>query len=332
MENKGKVIDVSIVMPVYKVKEYISTSVEAVCCQQFSGSYELILVDDGSPDNSIEIAYGVLGKYPKMQFSILHKKNGGLPSARNYGMQNAHGRYICFIDSDDVISTDYIQSLYDLNESEKLVLSYADFELTYAPNRNGSDDVDDGTEIINRDDLLIGFLNRDLKIHCCSIMFNFDYLTSNGYDFNENLRYGEDIEFMWRLLPHLSKIGHVKKRTYKYLQRPNSIMTSQSIEKIVILCDEFQKVVVANKKKFPSDKPIFNMLMGKAQLAFFRTSAETSSYRVFRQLLNGVDYKSSIKTVYQIQNKKLRLLAHSLILHPMCFYWVVNTNRKVMKK
>ena len=138
---------------------------------------------------------------------------------------------------------------------------------------------------------------------------------------------------MWRLFPELSEIGHIKAKTYKYLQRPNSIMTSQSNEKIIILCNEFRKVVNCNINHYldNNDKRIFGMLMGKAQLAFIRTAAETSKYDVFSKLLTSLDYKDNIIALSQIDSKMIRLLSWILLQSPMMFYIVVNIDRKVRK-
>ena len=172
MKKMRNETDVSVVMPVYKVEIYIEESVKSICEQNFSGEYELILVDDGSPDMSICKAEAVIKRYPKMNYRIIHKENGGLPSARNYGLNFATGKYVCFIDSDDIIEKHHIQRLFDLCEKNELIASYADFELTKESKRSGMDFNDEGYEIIKRRNLLDGFLTRRLKIHCCSILFN----------------------------------------------------------------------------------------------------------------------------------------------------------------
>lgn len=326
-----KKIDVSVVMPVYKVEKYIEKSVESICRQHFSGNLELILVDDGTPDESISVAEMTIRKYPQVNCKIVRKKNGGLPSARNFGMKYAEGKYICFIDSDDIISENHIQYLYDLNQKYNLIASYADFELTSEKNREGVEVENDGYELIERKSLLNGFLNRYLKIHCCAILYNYSYLKENDLIFNEKLRYGEDIEFMWRVFPKIDKIGHAKVKSYKYLQRPNSIMTSQSIDKIIVLCDEFKKVVSENMNTYPDDMPIFSMLMGKAQLAFIRTSAETSEYKTFKKVLSSIEYKDNIRKLKDITNFPVKLLGVILLISPKVFYLVVNINRKVKK-
>lgn len=88
----------SIIVPVYRVEQYIDQCVQSVLAQNFS-DYELILVDDGSPDRCPKMCDGYAAEYPQIQ--VVHKANGGLSSARNEGMVKATGDYILFLDSDD---------------------------------------------------------------------------------------------------------------------------------------------------------------------------------------------------------------------------------------
>ena len=100
---------ISIVVPVYKVEEYIRECIDSILCQTYS-NFELILVDDGSPDNCGEIC----DNYAKIdnRIRVIHKENGGLSDARNVGIDIAKGKYITFVDSDDYISKEYLSELY----------------------------------------------------------------------------------------------------------------------------------------------------------------------------------------------------------------------------
>lgn len=99
---------VSVVMPVYNVEKYIRYSIESVLSQTYK-DYELIMVDDGSPDRSPDICDEYAHKYPNVY--VIHKRNGGLSSARNVGVDNAKGKYILFIDSDDTIEPDLLENI-----------------------------------------------------------------------------------------------------------------------------------------------------------------------------------------------------------------------------
>lgn len=93
---------ISVIVPVYNVEKYLSRCIDSIISQTFS-DFELILVDDGSTDSSGKIC----DEYGKKdgRVKVIHKRNGGLSSARNCGLENAKGNYICFVDSDDWISS-----------------------------------------------------------------------------------------------------------------------------------------------------------------------------------------------------------------------------------
>ncbi len=101
---------VSIVIPIYNVEKYLRECVDSILSQDYNNT-EIILVDDGSPDNCGRICDDYANSFSNV--ISLHKENGGLSDARNYGMKYAKGKYICFVDSDDYVSPQYISHLFD---------------------------------------------------------------------------------------------------------------------------------------------------------------------------------------------------------------------------
>lgn len=102
---------ISVVLPIFNVEKYLERCIESVINQTYS-NIEIILVDDGSTDNSGKIC----DEYQKkdQRIKVIHKKNGGLSEARNTGTKNAIGKYITYIDSDDYVKNDYVEYLYNL--------------------------------------------------------------------------------------------------------------------------------------------------------------------------------------------------------------------------
>ena len=100
----------SVIVPIYKVEKYLKKCIDSILEQSFK-DFELILVDDGSPDNCPQIC----DEYAKndSRIKVVHKKNGGLVSARNVGIQTAIGDYICYVDGDDWIHEDTLKNLYN---------------------------------------------------------------------------------------------------------------------------------------------------------------------------------------------------------------------------
>lgn len=101
---------ISVIIPVYRAENYLAECIDSILCQTFE-DYELILVDDGSPDNCAAICREYLTRDSRIRF--LQQENQGQGAARNYAMTVARGQWICFVDSDDVIHPQYLQILYD---------------------------------------------------------------------------------------------------------------------------------------------------------------------------------------------------------------------------
>ncbi len=104
---------ISVIVPVYKTERYLARCVESIVSQSFKNT-EIILVDDGSPDSSPALCDEMAQKYSNVR--VLRKENGGLSSARNAGIEAARGKYISFVDSDDLIEENMLQRLYTLAE------------------------------------------------------------------------------------------------------------------------------------------------------------------------------------------------------------------------
>ena len=108
---------VSVIVPVYNVEDYLEECVNSLVGQTLE-DIEILLIDDGSTDLSGVMCDGYAEKYPNV--SVIHKTNGGLGDARNVGTRVAKGKYIYFIDSDDLLEKCALQYLYD--EAEKKYL------------------------------------------------------------------------------------------------------------------------------------------------------------------------------------------------------------------
>lgn len=120
--------EISVIVPVYRVEQYLNSCIDSILTQTFT-DFELILIDDGSPDRCGDIC----DKYQKTdsRVRVVHQENGGLSAARNAGMDIAVGRFITFIDSDDLIPKDYLNTLYMLCQEQPAdiaVCGFTEFE------------------------------------------------------------------------------------------------------------------------------------------------------------------------------------------------------------
>lgn len=120
----GQDIKISIIMPVYKVEKYVGKAIESMQAQTLS-EFEFLIVDDGTPDKSGIICDEYAAKDARIQ--VIHKENGGAPSARNAVLPLARGKYIYFMDSDDWAEPTMLEEMYILAEENSAQLVVAGF-------------------------------------------------------------------------------------------------------------------------------------------------------------------------------------------------------------
>ena len=141
---------ISIIIPVYKVEKYLEKCIKSVLDQTYK-NLQIILVDDGSPDNCGNIC----DNYAKIdnRIEVIHKANGGLSEARNVGLKVARGEYIGFVDSDDYVSNEMFENLYNTLISNDVDVSICNF-YTVINNKNIIKNADNGVEIYNKLEIL----------------------------------------------------------------------------------------------------------------------------------------------------------------------------------
>ena len=125
------ILKISIIIPVYKVEDYIAECLYSVINQSYKEEFECIIVDDYTPDDSMKIVHQVLSYYcGNIQFKIVHhQENKGLSAARNTGVRESTGDYLYFLDSDDLLPEQTIESLLNTCQDELPDVVMGDFEL-----------------------------------------------------------------------------------------------------------------------------------------------------------------------------------------------------------
>lgn len=207
----------SIVIPVYNVEKYIKKCLESCICEHNIEDYEIIIVNDETPDNSLQIVEPFAKKYSNIR--IISKKNGGLSSARNAGLKIAEGEYIWFVDSDDYISSTAISSIInDIKQHDDDVFFYDIIKVeeitgieTYR--KMSSDDVS-----VTRTGFDWLRYNENMYPMAQMFVFKQKFLLENNLFFREGILH-EDIEFKWRFFQATSKIRYIPRSNYYYLLR-----------------------------------------------------------------------------------------------------------------
>ena len=200
---------ISVIVPVYNVKNYLKKCVDSILSQTYS-VLQVILVDDGSTDGSGELC-DLLAKCDK-RIQVVHKSNGGLSDARNAGIEIAEGKYFSFIDSDDYIEPDMVESLYKLAKSTDCQITISNmkrfFETFYEPvNQISVYEADERFETLKQPSV-------------CNKLFLAELF--NDIQFPKGKFY-EDTFVYHELLYRAERVGLTGKVGYWYLSRKESI-------------------------------------------------------------------------------------------------------------
>lgn len=221
-------MDISIVVPFYNVEEYFKIFLESLL--PLEDNIEIILVDDGSVDNSIIIAEEFAAVYSNV--SILKKSNGGLSSARNYGLKHAIGSHIIFFDSDDYIeSKKVIREMYDIaimEDSDIVVAPYYEFE-TIGKKKFRHDRHVFPSEMTTLEDKMDSIFANTASLAVWNKMYKISFLKKHQLTFFEG-KWFEDLDFIFKCFYFASKITKTEKILLGYRQRSGSIMQTISLK------------------------------------------------------------------------------------------------------
>ena len=213
-------LKVSIILPVYNVDKYLDKCLNSIVNQIYN-NLEIILVDDGSSDNSALLCDKWLTKDKRIK--VIHQDNKGPSCARNTGLDNVSGDLISFIDPDDYIDVNLYNDLVKyFNEDNKLdLLSFGFYEVTSEPNKI---DILDG--YLTKNEALTHLLTWNGKVR--SFVWNkiYRYSLIKNIRFDEELHYGEDLPFVYYSIYNCNKYLQINKPYYYYVRRNNSFTTS----------------------------------------------------------------------------------------------------------
>lgn len=213
---------VSVIVPIYNVEKYIGKCVDSIRNQDYH-NIEIILVDDGSPDGSPQIIDELALKDGRIK--VIHKKNGGVSSARNQGIVAATGEYVMFVDGDDWVDHDYVSYFVNLIEKYGCSIGMSKnnymLEKTKSVNKSYIVSAEKAIEWIYLGHLFVAVWN---KIYKTSL------LRKNGVLFNEEIWYGEGMLFNIECLQCVDEVAIGEKAVYHQTYNPDSAMRSFNLE------------------------------------------------------------------------------------------------------
>lgn len=206
---------ISVIVPVYKAENYLHRCVDSLLAQTFT-DFEVLLVDDGSPDRSGEICDEYAQKDDRVR--VFHKENGGVSSARNVGIDNALGEYTIHADPDDWVEPNMLEELYKKAQEEDADMVICDFYVNenskqYYKSQQPTKVID--IQIVRKD-----FINK-LHGSTCNKLVRASCYKENNIRFNESISFCEDKLFICEILKFINCVSYLNKAFYHYDQTIN---------------------------------------------------------------------------------------------------------------
>ena len=211
---------ISIIIPVYKVEKYLEKCIQSLINQTYE-NLQIILVDDGSPDNCGKICDEYAKKDHRIE--VIHKSNGGLSDARNKGLEIAKGEYIGFIDSDDYIESDMYEVLYNLLKQYNADVSICNF-YTVSQGKIAIKNAENGIKEYNRIEILKEvLLDNNIQSYAWNKLYKKELFDEIKYPVGKKY---EDIGTTFYLLEKCNKVVVTGKPEYYYINRQDSIVNN----------------------------------------------------------------------------------------------------------
>lgn len=210
---------VSIIVPVHNTAIYVEKCVESLQAQTIK-DIEIILVENASTDDSLEVCHKLAAADPRIK--VMHLEKGDLSHARNNGLTLADSEYVAFIDSDDTVRPEMFETLLGIAEADNLDIVYSNIVKVYGNRTPKYIFSEDGTvTVMTAKEMLVKNFTHKINVNACTMIARkslFDDLK-----FPEGM-YFEDRAFTFRLINAAAKVGYINKAFYNYFQRPGSIV------------------------------------------------------------------------------------------------------------
>lgn len=313
---------ISVIIPIYNAQKYLERTVQSVFNQTYT-DYELILVDDGSSDNSYDICKSFASAYKNIY--AYHKENGGQADARNYGLEKSSGEYIYFMDNDDALMPDALDILHSNIIESNADISAASYTIENKKSREHTNE----TLILSNDKAMSMLLSRDMDIYIWTKLYRRSFLDDNEIRF-ETGRSEEDFMFNFKAFEKVSKVILQDSPIYIYTERDNSTCRTFPIKQLRKHLDDiiYRTSTIENmvSRRYPQ---YINLAKDQTLLYYFKAmctivnSSDTNApeIRKLTEIIFAYFKKNKYQVIKYHRNYGMTLLgAWTLILMPLSLY------------
>ena len=312
-------------MPVYNVEEYIGESIKSICAQTLQ-NFEVILVDDGSSDNSINVALEVLQRYSVI-YQIIHQKNSGVSVARNVGIKKATGEWIICIDPDDCIHKQTFEILSTYIAENINVIAFNFENLSCMNNINNDISVEKiKIQYLPQKEIAWQFLLRQIKLIIPAVLIRKKQIIEKSLFYDEDVSFSEDQIYIWKLILNTQDICFIDYKLYYYKRRLNSTMTSSSIDKVMTGYHGMKRLtssLISKNLIFKTVDSAPQLMLSRWILGVLHATSKYMNFQDFCKLTSMLDYIHNLKALTAFPDIRVALLAYVLCFNRRLF-WIIS--------
>ena len=313
---------ISVIVPVYKVRDRITRTLESLKSQTFK-EFEVLFVDDGSPDDSSDYADNYL-KDSEVIYRIIKKENGGVSSARNLGIEKAQGKYVMFLDSDDYIDKDMLKDFYEKASSGDYDVVYSSYVFEESDNReitNNLDELNEGSMFGK--EAALGLIYGTTYTHIMANLFKRSLLIENNIRFDEKRKFAEDISFMVKAYADSRKVYCIKKIYAHYVKWEESAMNNINLNYLDVYYSNVETLQYI--KKVLKDKDLEKAMVTSRIPAsivniFIGFATKKELHDDMYSFINNKDVRKDLSRykMYKIEKDRLKylILSKSILYMP----------------
>lgn len=223
----------SIIIPFYNGKKYVESILKAFSTQTCK-DFELICVDDGSIDGTLSALNEFSKSCNEFAVKVLHQKNGGVSSARNYGLENISGQYISFVDCDDFVAPNYVELLLKNLEKNFDIFVFQQKRI-HSKDKYEVDFVSDEVLLRGNMEFMTNFAKNPTQYGIYNMFISKEYYDKYSFKFREGFKYYEDYEFMYRTFSMAKNLYVTNQQVYFYILHKGSAMQSFNVDRLTCI-------------------------------------------------------------------------------------------------
>ncbi|ASA25197.1 glycosyltransferase family 2 protein [Paenibacillus donghaensis] len=255
-------MNLSIVVPVYNIENYVTYMLDSLLGQT-QLQFETIIVDDGSTDHTHHTVHSILSHGTPFPWRIVRTRNQGVSAARNTGLRTAAGTYVLFLDGDDYVSAELVQTVHEhTRETQPDIICWG-YDLVREDKSSIVSFPPEGGSLSGSETLELILRQQRLRIWTGSVAFNREFLQRSGLQYTAGCVNGEDQEFIYKALARADRVTAIPDVLSYYVQRTSSITNSYNVKKFGVV-DAFKRVDAYFKAHpFREQKAISELLLGR---------------------------------------------------------------------